>query len=218
VTQLARSFDLAPGRSVAYEVIGRGEPLLWIEDGPGFPACLGRPDVELLRHSFSCYLVDAPGCGGSSPPERDDDYDHFGHVRFFEEVRVALGLGPLTVMGHSWGGLMALVYAAVAPDAVRRCVVVDGYAGEASVPPEVYLPEQERAFARLRGYDWLDESRAAWEKIQTWADWRPAQYEEASRAPASSVRGPGSLRRCATPTSRSATATSQSRARCGCGG
>jgi proline iminopeptidase len=164
---------------VAYEVIGEGEPLLWIEGGPGFPACLGRPDVELLRDSFSCYLVDAPGCGGSSPPARENDYDHLGHVRFFEEVRTALGLGPLTVMGHSWGGLMALIYAALVPEAVLRCVVVDGYAGEGSVPPEVFLPEQEQAFARLRKYDWCDEALEAWRHVQTLSDLTPGQWEEA---------------------------------------
>jgi pimeloyl-ACP methyl ester carboxylesterase len=179
VTQLARSFDLAPARSVAYEVIGKGEPLLWIEGGPGFPACMGRPDVKLLQDSFTCYLVDAPGCGGSSPPARKDDYDHLGHVRFFEEVRVALDLGPLTVMGHSWGGLIALLYAALVPDAVRRCVVVDGYAGEASVPSEVYLSEQDRAFARLRDYDWLSHSVAAWDQLGPVGDRTPAQWEEA---------------------------------------
>ena len=121
--------------------------------------------MELLRDSFSCYLEDAPGCGATSPPERENEYDHLGHVRFFDEVRMALELGPLTVMGHSWGGLMALLYAALVPDAVRRCIVVDGYAGEASVPTDVYLAEQNRAFERLRGYDWFDQSMAAWEQI-----------------------------------------------------
>jgi proline iminopeptidase len=137
---------------------------------------LGRPDVEILQENFSCYLIDAPGCGGSSPPGRRDDYDHLGHVRFFEEVRAALGLGPLTLMGHSWGGLIALVYAALVPDAVRRCVVVDGYAGEGSVAPEVYLPEQERGLARLRRYHWFDEAWAAWN--EPLGDRTPVEWEQ----------------------------------------
>jgi pimeloyl-ACP methyl ester carboxylesterase len=121
--------QLAGGRQATYEVVGTGEPLLWIEGGPGFPADLGRPDVALLADRFCCYLIDAPGCGGSTPPAERRDWDHLGHARFFDEVRQALGLGPVTVMGHSWGGLIALTYAALAPAAIARCIVVDGYAG-----------------------------------------------------------------------------------------
>ena len=40
-------------------------------------------------------------------------------------------------MGHSWGGLVALALALAVPDAVERVIVIDGYAGQASVPEDV---------------------------------------------------------------------------------
>jgi proline iminopeptidase len=150
--------QLAGGRQATYEVVGTGEPLLWIEGGPGFPADLGRPDVELLADRFCCYLIDAPGCGGSTPPAERRDWDHLGHARFFDEVRQALGLGPVTVMGHSWGGLIALTYATLVPAAVARCMVVDGYAGDSSVDLAEADAEQQAAFQRLAHYPWFPDA------------------------------------------------------------
>lgn len=155
---LANLLELADGRVAEWEAIGTGEPLLWIEGGPGLPAHLARPDVELFDDRFRAHLVSAPGCGRTSPPE---DYGLEAHVRFFDDVRQALGLGRVTVMGHSWGGLVALALTLAVPDAVERLVIIDGYAGEASVAEEVATTERNRSFERLRDRPWLEEAIAA---------------------------------------------------------
>ena len=38
-------------------------------------------------------------------------------MAFYEDVREALGLPPVTVVGHSFGATTALTYAALLPDA-----------------------------------------------------------------------------------------------------
>jgi pimeloyl-ACP methyl ester carboxylesterase len=78
VTQLSSSLDLPQGRRIAYEVIGKGQPLLWMEGGPAFHPVWAAPMWNCCRTVFSCYLVDAPGCGRSSPATRENDYDHLG--------------------------------------------------------------------------------------------------------------------------------------------
>lgn len=147
--------DLARDRRASYAVIGSGEPLLWIEGGPGYPAQLGLPDCELLAHRFNCYLVDSPGLGQSTRPADPRGYRYDEVVRFFDDVRAALGVDRWTLMGHSWGGLIALAYAAAAPESVTRVIVVDGYAGDASVPPDVAAAATERALARHADRDWF---------------------------------------------------------------
>jgi pimeloyl-ACP methyl ester carboxylesterase len=149
---LANLLELPDGRVVEWEAIGTGEPLLWIEGGPGLPAHLARPDVELVADRFRAHLVNAPGCGRSSAPT---DYGLDAHVRYFDEVRQALGLGRVTVMGHSWGGLVALAFALAVPDAVERVIVIDGYAGVSTVSEEVAAAERERAFDRIRALPWF---------------------------------------------------------------
>src|SRR5262249_24260156 len=78
---------------------------------------------------FRCYLVNAPGCGRTSPPADISGYALPAILGFFEEVRDRLGLGRVTVMGHSWGGLVTAARAAAHPDSVDRLVVIDGYSG-----------------------------------------------------------------------------------------
>ncbi len=158
---LAHLLELPDGRTVEWEAVGRGDPLLWIEGGPGLPAHLARPDVALFSDRFRCHLVNAPGCGRTSPPRQPDGYGLDGHVRFFENVRRALGLGAVTVVGHSWGGLVAVAYAAAVPDAVRRLIVIDGYLGGASVEAAEAEAERERALDRVRDRDWFPAASAA---------------------------------------------------------
>jgi len=193
--ELQHLLELPDGRTVEWEAIGCGEPLLWIEGGPGFPAHLGRPDVVLLADRFRAHLVNAPGCGRTSTPA-DGDYSLEAIVRFFEEVRVALGVGPWTVMGHSWGGLVAPAYAALVPEAVTRVIVVDGYAGSESVNRAEARAERERALDRLRDRPWFAEALAADEGLSAastgseeeivrgWDPTWPLMFAEPDREPA----------------------------------
>ncbi|HET9853232.1 MAG TPA: alpha/beta hydrolase [Candidatus Limnocylindrales bacterium] len=158
---LADLLELPGGRVAEWEATGVGPPLLWIEGGPGLPAHLARPEAELLADQFRVHLVNAPGCGRSTAPSIPEGYDLDEHVRYFDEVRRALGLGAITVMGHSWGGLVALAFALAVPDAVERLVVIDGYAGEASIPEAVATAERDKAFDRVRSEPWFEEAIAA---------------------------------------------------------
>ena len=160
---LANLGTFPDGRPFEWESIGDGEPMLWIEGGPGFPAHLGRPDAALFARWFRVLLVNAPGCGRTAAPVDRDGYDLQHHVEFFESVRQALGIGRLTAAGHSWGGLVAVAYAALRPDAVRRVIVIDGYAGGGSVDPAEAAAETARAYDRVRNQPWFDAAHRALE-------------------------------------------------------
>jgi len=84
---LAEILTLADGRTVEWEAAGAGPPLMWVEGGPGLWAHLARPDVELMADLFCCHLVNAPGCGRTSPPADISGYNLPGIIAFFEEVR-----------------------------------------------------------------------------------------------------------------------------------
>lgn len=162
--ELAETLELPDGRTAEFETRGAGEALLWVEGGPGFPAHLARPDVDLIADRFECHLVNAPGCGRTDPPTESSGYSLQGHVAFFDDVRAALSLGAVTVMGHSWGGLVAAAFAAMRPDSVSRLVIIDGYAGERSVPEDLAEAERERVFARFRSRSWFDTALSALER------------------------------------------------------
>ena len=158
---LAKILTLEDGRTVEWEAVGNGPPLMWVEGGAGFWAHLARPDVELVSDLFRCHLVNAPGCGRTSPPADTSGYDLPRIIAFFEQVRDRLGLGRVTVMGHSWGGLVAAAWAAAHPGSVDRLVVIDGYPGSIDGPgpgvdPNATRAEQEQSYARHASEPWYD--------------------------------------------------------------
>ena len=162
---LAEILTLNGGRTVEWEAVGSGPPLMWVEGGPGLWAHLARPDVELVSDLFRCHLVNAPGCGRTSAPANVTGYDLTGIIAFFEEVRERLGLGQVTVMGHSWGGLVAAAWAAGHPESVGRLVVIDGYPGGriegSGGDHDAARAEQERAFARHAREPWYQAAVSA---------------------------------------------------------
>ena len=163
MTDLVR---LSGGRQASYEVVGDGEPLLMFMGGPGLPGGLMRADAELLADRFTSYLIDPHGSGDSTPPADPADYDHRGHAAFYDEVRAALGLERVSVHGVSYGGTVALTYAALHPDRTVRCLPVSAFAfgleadeargGEAEA-------EMEAMLARHAGADWYPQARATWD-------------------------------------------------------
>lgn len=159
---------LRDGRSATYEVIGSGsEPLLSFVGGPGLSAKLMRPDARLFAERFTCYLIDPHGSGRSTPPRDATAYDPAGHARFYDEVRRALGLGPVNVHGVSFGGTVALSYAALFPEVTSRCIAVSAFAVGEELDEEEggeAAAEMEAALARHADAAWYPEAREIWDE------------------------------------------------------
>jgi proline iminopeptidase len=163
--ELGELTRLRDGREVEWEALGTGvEPLVWVEGGPGLPAHLARADVVPVLDRFRCHLVNGPGSGRSTPPPDESGYDLEAVVGFLEAWRQAIGLGPVTLMGHSWGGLVAPAWAALSPHGVRRLIVISGYAGAGSVDAAAADAEREAALDRFRDRPWFPGALAAWRR------------------------------------------------------
>ena len=161
---LRQSVELADGRRAAYETFGDGVPLLYFQGGPGFSAALLRPDAELLADHFRVYLIDPAGSGGSTPPRDPAEYDHIGHARFYEEVREALRVGPAVIMGISFGGIVALTYAALYPESTTCCISVASRAVGAELEGDQAAAEMEAFLARHEDKPWYPSARKTWDQ------------------------------------------------------
>ncbi len=164
---LSESVELGSGRVASYEVIGQGLPLFYFMGGPGFSAALLRDEAELLSDRFAVYLIDPHGSGGSTPPSDPSEYDPAGHARFYNAVREALGIESVTVMGISFGAIVALSYAALFPDAARACISVSGRVIGAEVESEAAAAEMQAFLARHSYQPWYASARKTWDE---WTD------------------------------------------------
>ena len=116
-----------------------------VPGGPGFSAAYMNGDAELLSDVLHSYLIDPHGSGSSTPPANPADYSPEGHARFYEQVRQALALPEVTVVGHSFGATTALTYAALFPESTASCVAVAAF----GVGPK--SPGRRRGRSRGRG-------------------------------------------------------------------
>lgn len=120
------------GLSVGHQRQGAG-PALVLLHGAMCDRRVWRAEAEDLAQNFDVVAWDAPGHGESfDPPE---DFGLEDHARCLAGLLDGLGLGPAHVVGHSWGGGLALQLAASFPDAVASLVLVGGYAGWAGSLP-----------------------------------------------------------------------------------
>jgi pimeloyl-ACP methyl ester carboxylesterase len=96
-------------------------------------------------------------------------YDPVGHARFYEEVRRALNLGPVSVHGVSFGGTVALTYAALFPEVTTRCIAVSAFAVGEELDEEGgdAAAEMEAALARHAHAECYPGAREVWD------DWTP---------------------------------------------
>lgn len=86
---------------------GPGLPLLVLHGGPGGGHDYLEP-LTVLADEREVILYDQLGCGRSDAPDDDGLWEIGRFADEVDEVRATLGLDRLHVLGHSWGGWLAL--------------------------------------------------------------------------------------------------------------
>jgi Predicted hydrolases or acyltransferases (alpha/beta hydrolase superfamily) len=123
------------GLRIGFERAGEGPALVLLHGGFS-DSRQWRRQLDSLSDEFTVVAWDAPGCGRSSdPPETFRACDYADCLAGFIE---ALGLGRPHLLGHSFGGMLALELYRLHPAVPRTLVLTATYAGWAgSLPPEV---------------------------------------------------------------------------------
>ena len=86
--------------------------LFLLNGGPGLPCnYLREPHYEhLVNNGIRIVTYDQLGCGQSSKPKDISLWSIDRYVEELEFVRNELNLGKLNLLGHSWGGWLAIEY------------------------------------------------------------------------------------------------------------
>ena len=113
-------------RVVAYDHGEGDDVLLLLNGGPGLPCdYLRDAHTFLVDHGLRVVAFDQLGCGASDRPDDPALWSISRYVGEVEAVRQALDLGRVTLLGHSWGGWLAIEYTLTHPDAVRSLILAD---------------------------------------------------------------------------------------------
>ena len=109
-----------------YRTVGQGEPFILLHGGPGMYHDELYPFFLDFAKNHKVIFYDQRGNGKSRLEVVDSStFNVELMVEDLEAIRKSFGIEKLNIIGHSWGGLLAMYYAAAYPDHVERLILVD---------------------------------------------------------------------------------------------
>lgn len=111
VYRIHEGFVDANGVLIYYMMVGSGNPLMILHGGPGASHDYLLPYLLPLARKNTLIFIDERGSGRSEKLEDASQYTVENMVEDVERVRVALRLGKIDLLGHSYGGVLAQAYA-----------------------------------------------------------------------------------------------------------
>jgi pimeloyl-ACP methyl ester carboxylesterase len=114
-------FVVVHGYRRAYRRAGSGPALLLLH-GLGCDSTTWRDVIEPLAEHFTVIAPDLLGHGQSDKP--DADYSLGGYANGMRDLLTVLGIDTVTVVGHSFGGGVAMQFAYQFPERTERIVLL----------------------------------------------------------------------------------------------
>ena len=108
---------------IYYKSVGTGSPLLVVHGGPGASHDYFLPYLMPLARTHRVVFIDERGSGRSQKLEDAKLYTVENMVEDVEAVRRALNLGKVTLLGHSYGGVLAQAYAFKYPASLSKLLL-----------------------------------------------------------------------------------------------
>lgn len=132
------------GHNLVVYSYGEGdEVLLLLNGGPGLPCDYLREAHSWLKDKgLRVVTFDQLGTGKSARPDDESLWNITRYVAEVETVRQTLDLGRVHMLGHSWGGWLAIEYAIHHPQALKS-LILENTVGD--------IPHLSSELERLRG-------------------------------------------------------------------
>ncbi|MBN1222517.1 MAG: alpha/beta hydrolase [Candidatus Aminicenantes bacterium] len=133
-----------------------GNVLIGINGGPGQSSSYMHNLDRLAGDELAVVTYDQRGTGQSTEPS--DGYELTAYAADLESVRKAVGIGEAHIFGHSWGGLIAMYYAALYPQNVRSIILMgsgpptrkSAQAGQAELNKRIASLQEQGLIARTQ--------------------------------------------------------------------
>jgi pimeloyl-ACP methyl ester carboxylesterase len=113
------------GSDLHYEQQGEGPPVVFVHGGVLNGAMTWSAQRPLAEH-WRLVIIDRPGFGSSSAADRVDfAADAELVVEILDRAKQLWGVDRVHLVGHSYGGVICLLAAAIRPEALRSLTVIE---------------------------------------------------------------------------------------------
>ncbi|OGJ93749.1 MAG: hypothetical protein A2487_09330 [Candidatus Raymondbacteria bacterium RifOxyC12_full_50_8] len=132
------------GHEVWYRRVGStGTPLLTLHGGPGAGHDYLEP-LEKLATNRPVIFYDQLGCGKSDKPNDRSLWKIERFVAEIDALRQALDLEHIHLLGHSWGGWLAIEYMSTHPTGIKSLILAS-----TSASTSQFVSEAKRLISEL---------------------------------------------------------------------
>jgi len=104
---------------------GEGPAIIVLHGGPDFDQSYLLPEMDRLADSFHLIYYDQRGRGKSAVHVQPEDVTLVSEINDMEKVRQYFHLDSVTLLGHSWGTVLALQYALKYPQRVSHLILMN---------------------------------------------------------------------------------------------
>lgn len=111
------------GKSVNYEIKGKGDPIILVHGWGGSSNSL-EALARLLSSKYKTITIDLPGFALSDNP--DPDWGVGEYAKFIVDFLDQLNLKPVIFFGHSFGGALGIYVAANYPTYIKKLIISGG--------------------------------------------------------------------------------------------
>lgn len=123
--QTSYYIDGANNTKLYVQEYGNGKPVVFLAGGPGLNAIYLEAVWKELSSKYRCIVLDQRGTGKSTLASVDSvTVNMKNYVADLEALRNYLKLDRLTLIGHSWGGMLSMEYAARHPEHTEKLILL----------------------------------------------------------------------------------------------
>ncbi len=113
--------------NINVEVLGEGEPIIFLAGGPGDSHDYMQGSFGKYYKSNKVVFIDFLGRGLSDNANKKSEYSIENDVEILEAIRKKLSLNKISIVGHSYGAVHAQAYVIKYSKHVDKMVLINGF-------------------------------------------------------------------------------------------
>ena len=112
-------------KKIWYEIYGAeyNDTLLYLHGGPGASCLDFANQARALSGKIKVVLLDQFGVLRSQAIAENESYSMGYQIEMLEEMRKILGIEKWSILGHSYGGMLAVLYAYAYPNSIHKIIL-----------------------------------------------------------------------------------------------